>query len=93
MKDLNDEIVLTINLMKNLIRGGGDDGAHSELQTHLYSLLELKRSVLQQGLVERSCLEPVTHDQDTHKMIEKLYGLRTDGTKPLTVEELQAGVL
>lgn len=42
MKELNDEIMLTINLMQADI----DDGAHSELQFHLYSLLEIKRERL-----------------------------------------------
>lgn len=39
MKILSEEIKLTINLMQ----GDIDDGAHSELQSHLYGLLEMKR--------------------------------------------------
>lgn len=35
-----------------------DDGAHGELHSHLYSLLEIKRNELQQRLVERSWLKP-----------------------------------
>lgn len=50
MKELNEEIKLTLNLMQTDI----DDGAHGELQGHLYSLLEMKRDELQQRLVERS---------------------------------------
>lgn len=42
MKELNDEIKLTINTMQCDI----DDGAHSELQFHLYSLLDMKRDRL-----------------------------------------------
>ena len=42
MKNLNDEIKLTLNLMQTDI----DDGAHGELQSHLYSLLEMKREIL-----------------------------------------------
>lgn len=55
MNELNDEIKLTINLMQTDI----DDGTHGELQSHLYSLLEIKRNELQQRLVERSWLDPV----------------------------------
>lgn len=58
MEEINDEIKLTLNLMQTDI----DDGAHGELQSHLYSLLEIKRNELQQRLVERSRSEPVTHD-------------------------------
>lgn len=68
MNELNDEIKLTINTMQCDI----DDGAHGELQSHLYGLLEMKRNELQQRLVERSWVESVTHDED----------------KPLTTEEL-----
>lgn len=71
MNELNEEIKLTINTMQCDI----DDGAHGELQSHLYSLLEIKRNELQQRLVERSWVEPVTHDE----------------AKPLTTEELKAG--
>ena len=71
MNELNEEIKLTLNLMQ----GDIDDGAHNELQWHLYSLLEIKRNELQQRLTESSWAEPVTHDQD----------------KPLTVEELKVG--
>lgn len=57
MKELTEEIKLTINLMQ----GDIDDGAHSELQSHLYSLLEMKRSVLQQQLVEPT--KPLTIEE------------------------------
>ena len=50
MQKINEEIKLTINLMQTDI----DDGAHDELQGHLYSLLEMKRNELQRRLVERS---------------------------------------
>ena len=53
MNEINDEIKLTLNLMQTDI----DDGAHGELQSHLYSLLEIKRNELQQRLVERSWLD------------------------------------
>jgi len=55
MNEINEEIKLTINTMQCDI----DDGAHGELQNHLYSLLEIKRNELQQRLVERSWVEPV----------------------------------
>lgn len=42
MKALTKEIKLTIELMQ----GDIDDGAHGELQSHLYSLLEMKRELL-----------------------------------------------
>lgn len=42
MNELNEEIKLTLNLMQTDI----DDGAHGELQSHLYSLLEIKRDRL-----------------------------------------------
>ena len=50
MQEINEEIKLTLNLMQ----GDIDDGAHNELQNHLYSLLEMKRNELQQRLVERA---------------------------------------
>ena len=50
MNELNDEIKLTINLMQ----GDIDDGAHGELQSHLYSLLEMKREEIQKRLGEPS---------------------------------------
>lgn len=62
MNELNEEIKLTINLMQTDI----DNGAHGELQSHLYSLLEIKRNVLEQRLVERSWAEsakPLTADE------------------------------
>ena len=86
MNELNEEIKLTLNLMQTDI----DDGAHGELQSHLYSLLEIKRNELQQRLVDRSWLEPVTHDQSPYKSV-KLDGQITDEAKPLTAEELIAG--
>lgn len=42
MKELNDEIKLTLNLMQADI----DEGAHNELQYHLMSMLEMKRKLL-----------------------------------------------
>ena len=42
MKELTEEIKHTIDMMNSDI----DDGAHSELQSHLYSLLEMKRELL-----------------------------------------------
>lgn len=42
MKNLNDEIKLTIEMMQ----GDIDEGAHNELQYHLMSLLEIKRELL-----------------------------------------------
>lgn len=86
MKNLTDEIKLTIELMQ----GDIDDGAHGELQSHLYSLLEIKRNELQQRLVERSWFEPVTHGQAPYKSV-KLDGQISDEAKPLTVDELMAG--
>ncbi len=85
MNEINDEIKLTLNLMQTDI----DDGAHGELQSHLYSLLEIKRNELQQRLVERSWLEPVTHGQAPHISV-KLDGQIADEAKPLTAEELKA---
>ena len=55
MNEINEEIKLTLNLMQTDI----DDGAHDELQGHLYSLLEMKRNELQKRLVERSWLAKV----------------------------------
>lgn len=72
MKEINKEIKLTLNLMQGEI----DDGAHGELQSHLYSLLEFKRNALQQRLAERSWLEPA---------------LGVDKARPLTADELRAG--
>lgn len=78
MKDLNVEIKLTLNLMQTDI----DDGAHSELQFHLYSLLEMKRAELQKGLGERSWVD----DQSPYKS-----GPIIGRAEPLTTEELKAG--
>lgn len=73
MNELNEEIKLTLNLMQ----GDIDDGAHDELQSHLYSLLEMKRNELQQRMTERSWSESALGD---------------DEAKPLlTTEELEAG--
>lgn len=74
MKEINEEINLTINLMQADI----DDGAHGELQSHLYSLLEIKRNELQQRLVECK-VEYVVPDQKPNKI------------EPLTTEDLKAG--
>lgn len=42
MKNLTDEIKLTIEMMQTDI----DEGAHNELQYHLMSLLEMRRELL-----------------------------------------------
>lgn len=60
MNELNEEIKLTIKLMQPDI----DDGAHGELQSHLYSLLEMKRNMLHQRLVERSWVVKVADPGD-----------------------------
>lgn len=89
MQEINEEIKQTLSLMQTDI----DDGAHDELQSHLYYLLELKRNELQQRLVERSWLDhadgmgsAVTHDQAPYKS-----GQIADEAKPLTDDELKAG--
>ena len=86
MNEINDEINRTINTMQCDI----DDGAHGELQSHLYGLLEMKRNELQQRLAERSWSEPVTHDQAPYKSV-KLDGQIADEAKPLTADELSVG--
>lgn len=93
MKEINEEIKQTINLIQSDI----DDGAHDELQYHLACLLEIKRNELQQRLVERSRSDHadgmgsvVTHDQAPYKSV-KLDGQVADEAKPLTVDELKAG--
>lgn len=58
MKEINEEIKLTIKLMQPDI----DDGAHGELQSHLYSLLEMKRNVLQQRSWSESA-KPLTTEE------------------------------
>ena len=78
MKEINDEINLTINLMQTDI----DDAAHSELQSHLYSLLEMKRDELQKRLTERSWVD----DQSPYTR-----GPIIGRAEPLTIEELKAG--
>ena len=94
MKEINEEIKLTLNLMQTDI----DEGAHSELQCHLSCLLEIKRNEFQQRLVERSWFEPadgigsvVSFDQAPYKSV-KLDGQIADDAKLLTVDELIAGV-
>lgn len=89
MKELNDEIKLTINLIQSDFCAGLRD----EMQKHLNGLLEIKRNELQQRLVERSWFEPadgmggaVTHDQAPPKSWKI-----ADGAKPLTADELLAG--
>ena len=93
MNEINEEIKLTLNLMQTDI----DDGAHGELQSHLYSLLEMKRNELQQRLVERSWFEPadgmgsvVKFDPAPYKSV-KIDGHIADEAKQLTAEELKAG--
>lgn len=86
MKELNDEIKLTLNLMQADI----NDGAHGELQCHLACLLEIKRNEIQQRLAECSWFETVTHDQAPYKSV-KLDGQVADEAKPLTADELKAG--
>ena len=75
MNEITEEIKLTVNLMSSDI----DDGAHGELQNHLYSLLEMKRNELQRRLVECK-IEYVAQDPMPCKR-----------DKPLTAEELMAG--
>lgn len=88
MKELTDEIKLTINLIQADI----DVSARSELQSHLYSLLEMKRDVLQRRLVERPWAEPATYDDlSPYKTVIKPCGQVADEDKPLTVDELRAG--
>ena len=93
MKEINEEIKQTLNLMQTDI----DYEAHSELQCHLACLLEIKRNELQQRLVERSWLDHadgmgsvVKFDQAPYKSV-KLEGQVADEAKPLTVDELMAG--
>ena len=50
MYELDNEVELTLNLMQTDI----EIGTYNELQSHLSILLEIKRNVLQQRLVERS---------------------------------------
>lgn len=71
MNEINEEIKLTLNMMQ----GDVDEGAHSELQSHLYSLLEMKRNELQQRLSGRSWVEP--------DLVEL--------AKPLSTEDLMDG--
>ena len=87
MKEIDEEIKQTLNLMQTDI----DDGAHDELQGHLYSLLEIKRNELQQRLVEWSWLEPVTHDQSLHKSVKLDGHVPPSWIEPLSAEELKAG--
>ena len=93
MEEINEEIKLTLNLMQTDI----DYEAHSELQCHLASLLEIKRNELQQRLVERSWVEPadgmgsvVSFDQAPYKSV-KLEGQIANEAKPLTADELSVG--
>ena len=53
MYELDNEVELTLNLMQTDI----EIGTYNELQDHLHHLLEIKRNVLQQRLVERSEVE------------------------------------
>lgn len=93
MKEINEEIKLTINLIQSDICAGLSD----EMQKHLNGLLEIKRNELHQRLVERSWLDHadgmgsvVKFDQAPYKSV-KLEGQISDGAKPLTAEELKAG--
>lgn len=100
MKELAEEIKLTINLMQTDI----DDGAHRELQSHLYSLLEMKREEISKRLVECK-IEYVANDPMPHKSVDAetdpwccyLSGTELSGfgfakeDKPLTAEELWDG--
>lgn len=54
MKEINDEIELTLNLMKTDI----DDSSYSELHSHLHNLLEIKREWLITGTGLKTELEP-----------------------------------
>lgn len=61
MKELNDEIKLTLKLMQTDI----DDDAHGELWNHLHRLLDIKRNELQKRLDESwsEPVEPLTIDE------------------------------
>jgi hypothetical protein len=89
MKEINDEIKLTLNLMQTDI----DDGAHGELQSHLYSLLEIKRNKIQ----NRLALVSNGVDTETDPWCCYLSGIDLSGfvfaknAKPLTAEELKSG--
>ena len=87
MNELNEEIKLTINTMQCDI----DDGAYSELQSHLCSLLEIKRNELQQRLVERTWAEPVMYGQSPYKSAKLDMQIVGEAMLPLTAEELKAG--
>ena len=86
MKELNEEIKQTLNLMQSDI----DDGLRDVMQCHLTYLLEIKRNNLQQLLIESSCSVPVAHDQAPYKSV-KLDLQFGDPDKPLTADEYMAG--
>ncbi|HUH58419.1 MAG TPA: hypothetical protein VL020_07975 [Pseudomonadales bacterium] len=93
MKEINEEIKQTINLMQAV----NDECVYAAMQKHLNGLLEIKRNELQQRLVERSWLEPadsmgsvVKFDQAPYKSV-KLEGQIAGEAKPLTADELMAG--
>ena len=86
MNELNDEIKLTISIMRDDI----DDGIYDELKSHLRSLLEMKRCNLQKSLPVGYWIDD-TYKKDPPKMVVKLYSCSDDEAKPLTVEELKAG--
>jgi len=50
MKEINEEINLTLNLMQTV----NDECVYSAMQDHLRGLLEIKRNELQKRLTERS---------------------------------------
>ena len=60
MKEINEEIKLTLNTMQTDI----DEGAHGELQFHLYSLLEIKRNEIRQRLAGSQVVaKPLTTEE------------------------------
>ena len=86
MKDINDEIKLTLNLMQTDV----SDGAREELQLHLYKLLDMKRDKLYNN--HSDVFEVAnTHDLSPYKTVIKPCGQTTDESKPLTIEELMLG--
>lgn len=82
MKEINDEIELTLNLMQTDV----SDGTHEELQFHLYGLLDMKRNVIRQRLTG-SWSVPISGTVET----VTLGGQNPYKGKPLTPDELMDG--
>ena len=81
MKEINDEIKLTITIMQTCIC----EGAHDELQGHLYSLLEMKRNELQKRLTGPRV------DSAAHKLSPEILWGEVKLDEQLTADELRAG--